>query len=51
MAEEEVHGCVKSLTGGHGQHNECVAPACYHLDGHKEGEGEEAQVLQLLEAD
>lgn len=50
MAEEEVHGYVESPTRGYSQRNEDIAPDCYHIDGQKEDEGEEAQVLQLPEA-
>lgn len=50
MAEEEVHGCVESLTGDHSQHDEGIVPNCYHTDSQKEGDGEEVQVLQLPKA-
>lgn len=50
MTEEEAHGCVESLIGGHSQHDEGIAPDCCHIDGQKEGEGEEVQVLQIPKA-
>lgn len=48
MAEEEGHGCVESLSGGHSQHDEDIAPQCYHIDGQEEVKGRKRSVAAPL---